>query len=752
MAKLKQRRSRFTMTDPGLARAGSVLIGWRWSVWGVRSAFRGSMFVILLFVCVVISSRYSTLLARADEDLNILLAGVSEIAAPGVPGPICVYGDAFAVAVGGASGGTVEPAVAAAPFGDGRVMVFGHGGYFDPGSLDTADTGQLILNAIQWSVSDLPPFGLIRVGVVGSEPLVGWLNAEGIAGAESIGLDAIAGHHVVFSGLWNQTDEELDALAEYAKGGGTLILAATGWGWAQLHPALDVQTDFSGNKLLAEAGIQWPYAWLNRTSDNGYAVDGPPSPLTNGNIALQAVMEHEAGTRTLSSEELNQASTSLTRSATCAPTGDTLILPLLAPLIDDFVIPSPESPVRRDMVLDRLAVVLQTRELDGIKAEEMPAHPAAAIFPGAVSEDAERVSRTLTIELDVPDWHSTGLYAVPGEAVKITLPEGAEVLGLSLRIGAHSDNLWGLDAWRRMPSISRVFALDAAETFVASPYGGLVYVVVPRRAGVGGGEGLMDVDVTIDGPVEVPHFKLGETDLNEWLTTIRHHAAPWAEIEAYDMIVTVPSTSVRALDDPETVALTWDRVMELDAELAGYAAPRARPERFVSDEQISAGYMHAGYPLMAHLDVKEKLVDVAHMLEGNWGFYHEVGHNHQSGAWTFAGTGEVTVNIFTLYVYEFLCGTPVAENERGSAAFVADQMAKYDFTAPDFDQWKSDPFLALTMYVQMQHAFGWQAYRDVFAEYRDLPAEELPTNDDEERESVDGPDVAHGGIQPRPVL
>ena len=28
-----------------------------------------------------------------------------------------------------------------------------------------------------------------------------------------------------------------------------------------------------------------------------------------------------------------------------------------------------------------------------------------------------------------------------------------------------------------------------------------------------------------------------------------------------------------------------------------------KPERFVTDEQISAGYMHSGYPIMAHLDV-----------------------------------------------------------------------------------------------------------------------------------------------------
>jgi hypothetical protein len=31
----------------------------------------------------------------------------------------------------------------------------------------------------------------------------------------------------------------------------------------------------------------------------------------------------------------------------------------------------------------------------------------------------------------------------------------------------------------------------------------------------------------------------------------------------------------------------------------------------------------------------------------HWGHFHELGHNHQQGAWTWACTGEVTVNFFS---------------------------------------------------------------------------------------------------------
>jgi hypothetical protein len=52
----------------------------------------------------------------------------------------------------------------------------------------------------------------------------------------------------------------------------------------------------------------------------------------------------------------------------------------------------------------------------------------------------------------------------------------------------------------------------------------------------------------------------------------------------------------------------------------------------------------------------------------------------------------------------------------------------------NFSKWKSDPFLALIMYQQLQEGFGWDAYKKVFAEYRSLSSDELPKNDDEKRD------------------
>ncbi|HIE52690.1 MAG TPA: hypothetical protein EYP85_13120 [Armatimonadetes bacterium] len=247
------------------------------------------------------------------------------------------------------------------------------------------------------------------------------------------------------------------------------------------------------------------------------------------------------------------------------------------------------------------------------------------------------------------------------------------------------------------------------------------------------------ISLEISGAVEAPYYVLGQTDLHAWRETIRHRPAPWAELATDKVILTVPSRVVRNLDDPEDLLQFWNRVLDACAELAAMPLQRPRPERYVTDVQISAGYMHSGYPIMTHLDVAEVMTDKERMMTnahgGVWGLFHELGHNHQAGDWTFGGAGEVTVNLFTLYVFDKVCGIPPRKtrkelSEEGRAKAIGDYLQ----TGPDFEVWKRKPFLALLMYVQLQEAFGWDAFKRVFAEYRQLPPAERPQSEDEKRD------------------
>lgn len=312
------------------------------------------------------------------------------------------------------------------------------------------------------------------------------------------------------------------------------------------------------------------------------------------------------------------------------------------------------------------------------------------------------------------------------------MPQELVGRGYQLRIGAHTDGLWHLPDWKRAPEISRVFPLTGAVTKVANPFGGAVYLVVPRSARK------QTVAFTIRNAVAAPHFVRGKTSLQAWRETLGNAPAPWAELEANQCILTVPSSVVRTLDDPETLLTFWDDVMDCCADLAAIPRQRLRPERYATDLQISAGYMHSGYPIMMGLDVREAVVSLdiikrnAH--PGVWGFFHEVGHNHQVGDWTFAGTGEVTNNLFALYVFEQLCGIHESQHPAIKPDQIAARMKTYFAGGANFAEWQVNPFLALSMYMQLRQAFGWEPFKKAFGEYRTLTNAERPRTEQDKHD------------------
>ena len=81
--------------------------------------------------------------------------------------------------------------------------------------------------------------------------------------------------------------------------------------------------------------------------------------------------------------------------------------------------------------------------------------------------------------------------------------------------------------------------------------------------------------------------------------------------------------------------------------------------------------MHSGYPLMAGgLDAASLFVDKAKIMRNEprvWGLFHEIGHNHQNSLWVYGGTTEVTVNLFSLYIFEKMCGLGPKDNVWGGA-------------------------------------------------------------------------------------
>ncbi len=671
-----------------------------------------------------------TAAGAGDRDVRQLLDGVESLAPTGVPGRLCVYGDdASALVLGDVGGGLRAPLAAAGTAGAARLVAFAHNGYFGP-VLDQGDGWRLMENSLRWA--SRKSRGRIRVGVLDAGPFADALGTRGydVEVVDRMArLDATPAIDVLCGGVPGWTDGDVAIVEKFVKGGGGLVLGVTGWGWQQLNPGKDLLRDNAGNRIAQRFGIVWIDGTVGAGKDGLFRIENEPLAWCQAASALQALTAKQAPTG-FGAAQAEQASWTVAQAARWVPEDDRAFRPRLGKAFSNRppIVVGPLAPLKSDRPLDRLQLSMEID--DGLRApaHKVRAHPSAEGFPGAVPANAPRVIRSVNVELSVPRWHSTGLYAAPGETIEITLPAAATTKGLRVRIGAHKDDIAHHGEWKRAPRITREEPLDAETVKIASPFGGLLYLVAPDAAPP------ETVSVKLRNVVEAPRFVLGETAPAEWRGRIRDLPAPWAELATRGMILTVPSTTARTIEDPTEVLQKWVVAMDAAADLAGIPAQRPAPERFVCDVQISAGYMHSGYPIMAHLDAAAFVSDPVQLCEHGWGPFHEVGHNHQEGAWTFHGSVEVTCNVFTLYMLEQVCGKTPIDDPRFAAQARTRRWREQRDARDAFDKWKSDPFLALLVYVDLQQEFGWEAYKKVFREYRALARNELPANDDKERD------------------
>lgn len=687
------------------------------------------------------------------RDAALLRQGLTKISSPGIPGTLAVWGDQSDIVLSaGADGGVQVPLVAIANLGKGSLAALTHSSYATADSMN-GDTQTLMLRLVRWCASTLPvaegnaSLEQLKVATNNKE-FADWITSQGGI-ATLLDLEAIKDSSnaskvdvVVYCGT--PSLDEAKALAAATRLGQGLIVAQTGWGWQQLSNDAPMRTN-PWNIALADAGIAWTSEYADDTAADAFFVT-EPSPLSHGTRALAFFKDRQTNppaskpTREEASQ-LRQASRSLMDMARFAQ--DPATLEALGAVEASVAnrIPTESEPIRAHEGLVRMALARVVANDIENAASADPAsiklHPASKAFPGEIPADAPRIAASATINLKTPAWHSTGLYVPPGEIVTLTVTPSDEDAKRALargrvavRVGCHTDQLWHLRDWQRVPSISTRIPLVEGANRIASPFGGTLYIDVDNNIRL---QPASNLRVDAQGVVAAPLFVRGKTSLEDWRASIRSAPAPWAELASDKVILSVPSSSIRDLDDPEALMAVWDQILDNTADLVVIPHERTRPERYAADVQISAGYMHSGYPIMVPLEAAADMVSVDRLRNGTWGLFHELGHNHQESEWTFDGTGEVTVNLFSLYLMETICNKPVGKghealDERNT------RMARHVAMGAPFDKWKSDPFLALHMYLQVREAFGWEPYKQAFAAYQKLSRDERPKNDDEKRD------------------
>ena len=675
-------------------------------------------------------------LAAAPDPCAELLRDVRTIDAEGLPGGfICVSTNAFGVVAAKNWDGTVLPVVAGSCAGKGRVLAFGHSTFVE--SLPfKGDTERLLVNAAAWLAQGKRG----KVAAYRASGFANGLRAAGIDVAETDSLSAALKHPVVAApaGVF-ATEEDRKRVRDYVAKGGGLLTSAIGWGWKNIAKNHSGQSclalDYDDQKLLAPLGLIATDLGVARTEGDGggfaAAFPFPPGATLPEALALSAKEPKGIRDETLR----RQVAKTLTMAADAYPPDDSAAYRAFCAFArrpDAKKSPSPETPVTSADFAARIRIVLKKNAWLANPVKKWAADPGAKVYPGLVKKGA-KPAKNAEVAVDTSErrWHSTGLFANAGEPVTIQVPAKAIALGLQVRVGTTDDEITSAqETWIRFPVVSVTIPLTKPTLTFASPFGGLVYFVVPFGAPKG-----EVVKFKVSGAYPAPHFRRGRDTSATWKKQVASARAPQAEIEGERMVITVPSVALASLKDPEWVAKFWDDANELDRALAGDAEPLDYKQRICADTQLTSGFLHNGYPMMCHVSPNgsSEIYDAALIRKkGCWGVLHELGHNHQSAAWTFAAATEVTVNIFTLCCTEKLLGLKPRDafgewtSKSGCDRRVADWVA----AGKPFETWGQQPFLGLETFTRLREVYGWELFERLFATYR-RTGETLPTTDPE---------------------
>lgn len=364
---------------------------------------------------------------------------------------------------------------------------------------------------------------------------------------------------------------------------------------------------------------------------------------------------------------------------------------------------------------------------------ENPYYWWAKDFPGDVADSVMRLQNAeVVLDGNYRNWQhlkinvapsapvvSTGLYVPVAEKVVIDVPEG--ITGLKYQIGIYHCVLPEDEPRKRFTNIVKKGELQPGLNEVFNYFGGHLYISfsVPLA---------QPFTLKVSGAVKSPDYILGETDPQGWKQDIAVTGVPWAEMRCDRMILTMPVSELRKVNDPEAlmkfyqefVAEDYNKYAGMTDEAGIHQAP-AFPWRYVVDKQLCAGAGHNGYPFVGGLDWAESALSLTKLQEGDWGTFHELGHNYQTNTWKWSALGEVSNNLHVYHMMNRRFGKmhPREIESEGAVKYYLSgdepAMATWDFDT----LCNQKVFWGLVPFLQVAQEYGWPFYAYLAREGRE---------------------------------
>lgn len=303
------------------------------------------------------------------------------------------------------------------------------------------------------------------------------------------------------------------------------------------------------------------------------------------------------------------------------------------------------------------------------------------------------------------DFTPAGFYLPPNVALKVNVEQVSGAKLPILLVGTYSryTNKWN----------PQEVQLKAGENTVTDPLGGLLYLRFTASSPGGSSAKVRFVS----GMQPVPFYQLGKTTHTDWMQALKDlKDAPDVQLVSNRTIMVASRANAIAyqVEDQDALLRLADRVINIEDSISGLdgTAPseNVNVHKYLMTETDNSDYYMVAtwYRTAYYQNTLAAVLTVNGLGKDGWGPWHELGHMHQQGAWTWGALGEVTVNVYSLAVERKLGITPSRLKKDNVWPKVDAYFAKPD-AERDFNAGGTDVWVRLCMFHQL-----WMAYGDGF--------------------------------------
>lgn len=303
------------------------------------------------------------------------------------------------------------------------------------------------------------------------------------------------------------------------------------------------------------------------------------------------------------------------------------------------------------------------------------------------------------------DFDPTGFYlpAFVNMQVEVTPTSGTRLP--TLLIGTYSRYK---DKWN-----PTTVALTAGMNNITDLTGGILYIRYHNAAA----DGTCRIRF-ISGMKPIPYYQLGKTTSSEWVAMVEQLNVPDVQLVGERSMITVGLQNARAskAEDMEALVRKVDRVIRVEDSISGQFGtdPLDQPNahRILLTESDHPDYYMAATFYRTWYRSTDAVSAILKASNLTWGPWHELGHMHQQGSWTWSELGEVTVNIYSIAVEKAHGVNPTRLTSQGewanASSYLAKPLSDKDFNASSVSVW-----VRLCMFQQLKLAYGDAFYHQL---------------------------------------